>query len=92
MTKDLRSFLDFLRQEHPEEILEIKGQVDLEYDMTTYCHGAGKAGQIPAAFLPGCKRLSLSCSREHLCQPAQDRLWDRPGGKGFDLWLEGAFS
>lgn len=34
MSKDLRSFLDFLRREHPEEILEVKGQVDLDLDMT----------------------------------------------------------
>jgi len=47
VTKDLRSFLDFLRQEHPEEILEIKGQVDLEYDMTTFVMELERQGKFP---------------------------------------------
>ncbi len=50
VTKDLRSFLDFLRQEHPEEILEIKGQVDLEYDMTTYVMELERQGKFPLLF------------------------------------------
>lgn len=50
MTKDLRSFLDFLRREHPEEILDIKGQVDLEYDMTTYVMELEKSLKFPLLF------------------------------------------
>ncbi|HDD55404.1 MAG TPA: UbiD family decarboxylase [Chloroflexi bacterium] len=50
VTKDLRSFLDFLRREHPEEILEIKSQVDLEYDMTTYVMELERKGKFPLLF------------------------------------------
>ncbi len=50
MTEDLRSFLDFLRAEHPEEILEIKNQVSLEYDMTTFVMELAKRGKYPLLF------------------------------------------
>lgn len=55
MTKDLRSFLDFLRQEHPEEILEIKDQVDLDYDMTTFVAELEKHGKFPLLFFEDVK-------------------------------------
>lgn len=55
MTKDLRSFLDFLRQEHPEEILEIKRQVDLEYDMTTFVMELARRDKFPLLFFSGVK-------------------------------------
>ena len=55
MTKDLRSFLDFLRREHPEEILEIKDQVDLEYDMTTYVMELERQSKFPLLFFQDVK-------------------------------------
>lgn len=55
MTKDLRSFLDFLRREHPDEILEIKGQVDLEYDMTTFAAELEKQGEFPLLYFQNVK-------------------------------------
>jgi UbiD family decarboxylase len=47
VTKDLRSFLEFLQQEHPEEILVVKDQVDLEYDMTTFVVELEKQNRFP---------------------------------------------
>lgn len=57
MTNDLRSFLEFLRQEHPEEILDIKGQVDLEYDMTTFVMELERKGKYPLLFFHDVKRF-----------------------------------
>ncbi|MFN2111516.1 MAG: UbiD family decarboxylase [Anaerolineales bacterium] len=59
MSKDLRSFLDFLRREQPEEILEVKSQVDLEYDMTTYVMELEKQGRFPLLFFHDVKGYSI---------------------------------
>ena len=58
MTKDLRSFLGFLRQEHPGEILEIKSQVDLDYDMTTFVAELERKGRFPLLFFQNVKGYS----------------------------------
>lgn len=50
MTKDLRSFLDFLRRDHQEDILEIHHQVNLDHDMTTYVMELEKRGKTPLLF------------------------------------------
>ncbi len=50
MKKDLRGFLEFLRQDHPEEILEVHHQVDLDNEMTTYVMELEKRGMTPLIF------------------------------------------
>ncbi len=50
MSIDLRSFLKFLRQEHPDEICEIEESVDLEHQMTAYAIELEHHHQYPLLF------------------------------------------